>query len=271
MKIRLPFLALALLLPSHAALAQEQLVNGDFETGALTPWTVTAGSASVSNSDPLDGNYSVLFSGNNTNTIQQEVPTVVGTRYYLSGETLGMFPTTLSATPLNGNTPDGTVSLSNGFKGVVFTASATITVVSASDSPFIGSGSADDLSLLELAPFSHPGRYTGTATSLLTTNGSPALTQKGKDPVVAQIGADNTITILQAGHYLHSGLILNDGTLILELAGTKRVHGTATITAKTITFTIPDYSTTGQTTFTDQDGNTVGSASLSFKLTRTGK
>src|SRR5215207_2904472 len=98
MKSALKLLA-ALLCTLTGASAQNLIVNGDFETGLIAPWS---GGSIIGNGTG--------FTGTSTTSITQTVATTAGARYLVTADNLGAgfaLPGSLVAVPTGSGTLDG--------------------------------------------------------------------------------------------------------------------------------------------------------------------
>ena len=201
------------------ASAQNLIVNGDFETGQLTPWT--GGTIAA---DPAGGFFATTAS-----TLSQTVPTTVGTKYLFSGmiRVNGslLLSINLIAGPAAGGASDGIRSVSSTlfttgfFRGsLVFTASSASTKLSFLFSPFPGSTDTitiDNAELIEVEPTKFAGRYAGGVVTTLSLT-DLELSNKSSRKITARITEDNLIYILDGTQAIFSGVILNDGTFDLS-------------------------------------------------------
>src|SRR4030095_12789442 len=193
----------AFCLISYAS-AQNLIVNGDFETGMITPWT----------GGTIAPDISFGFNATTSGTLTQTVMTTASTKYLLSADLLisGIaLPTaTISAVPGAGGAPDGTRTVtanlvSPGFMRVflLFTASSASTNVNftATAVPFSSTITVDNVTLFEVEPSKLVGRYGGNIiTTVSLTN--PELTNKSGRKATARITDDNRIYIIDGSQAL---------------------------------------------------------------------
>jgi hypothetical protein len=218
-----------------SANAQNLIVNGDFETGLITPWT--GGTIAP---DPSGGSFAATSA-----TLSQAVATTPAKHYLLSADLLisGIaVPTaTISAVPTAGGAPDGSRNvtgniLTPGFTRVslLFTASTANTTVNfaASLVPFPSTITVDNVTLFEVQPSNLVGKYGGniiTTVSLTNTE----LTNKSGRKATARITDDNRIYIIDGSQAIFAGVILNNGIFALSAQSTS-AGGQATIHGKRI-------------------------------------
>jgi hypothetical protein len=218
-----------------SAIAQNLIVNGDFETGAISPWT--GGTIAA---DPAGGFYAT-----STGTLTQTVMTTASTQYLLSADLIisGIAaPTaTISAVPSAGGAPNGlrTVTanlLTPGFMRVslLFTASSASTNVNfaATVVPFPSTITVDNVTLFEVEPSKLVGKYGGNiVTTVSLTN--PELSNKSGRKATARITEDNRIYIIDGSQAIFAGVILNNGIFDINSQSTS-AGGQAKIQGKRI-------------------------------------
>jgi hypothetical protein len=236
------FLAVAAL-GFSPALAASIVFNGDFNTGTLFPWQVTAGSVSVA-SEGAAGFSAASSDG----TISQLLVTRPGARYYVSFEATGggRFGSFVAvAQPAIGGDPDGvrTVSNINNLGGIVvhsfvFDASSASTALSLSirGMDFSGAtpGFVDNLVVKEVPPARFTGLYKGTYTRSLS---APAfdIAQKVSEKLVARVDADGGIIMLRDASEASVGQLFADGTFVIRFSGVIQT-GTVVLNGKRIEF-----------------------------------
>jgi hypothetical protein len=218
-----------------SAIAQNLIVNGDFETGAISPWT--GGTIAA---DPAGGFYAT-----STGTLTQTVMTTASTRYLLSADMLisgvAVPSATISAVPTAGGAPDGsrTVTgniLTPGFMRVflLFTASSASTNVNfaAISVPFSTTITVDNVTLFQVEPSKLVGKYGGNIVTTLSLT-DPELSNKSARKATARITDDNRIYILDGSQAIFAGIILNNGVFDLNSQSTS-TGGQAKILGKRI-------------------------------------
>jgi hypothetical protein len=224
----------AFCLISYAS-AQNLIVNGDFETGMITPWT----------GGTIAPDISFGFNATTSGTLTQTVMTTASTKYLLSADLIisGIaLPTaTISAVPGAGGAPDGTRTVtanlvSPGFMRVflLFTASSASTNVNftATAVPFSSTITVDNVTLFEVEPSKLVGRYGGNIiTTVSLTN--LELTNKSGRKATARITDDNRIYIIDGSQAIFAGVILNNGVFNLNSLNTS-TGGQAKILGKRI-------------------------------------
>ena len=257
-------------LMGSAEAAENLLVNGDFNTGALTPWT---GAGTITN------NACVVTSGQ---SVTQTVATVVGTKYYVAATAgSGTFSSyTMTAQPTAGGPPDGTKVKGAGARvgssrmGFVFEARTTSTNIVLAGTVIGGFAESivyDDVVLFELPPSKFAGRYAGTASTVVAID-PPPLSNAINRRVVARITSDSRLFIMD-GTAIHAGIVFNDGTFDLALNpppagfGANRVTGTATVKGRRLTLTFPGAGVFAVNELSDQVASTV---TMKFVITRVG-
>src|SRR5688572_26112131 len=188
MKHTLLTLAAAFTLLASAG-AQNLLVNGDFETGQLAPWT--GGTVAA---DP-DGGFLCTSAG----TLSQTVTTTAGTRYLVAADLLVTGPfgssATITASKAVGGGVDGTRSIPfNTFTpfvvrgSLVFTATSNSTIISFAgfNIGLPGNVTVDDAVMLEVEPTTLDGRYKGSITTTLSV-ATLELSNKSARKITARI------------------------------------------------------------------------------------
>lgn len=236
-----------------SSLAQNLLVNGNFETGALAPWK---GPGNVAPEGPGGSFICYVLEASG---VEQTVATKPGVRYYLAAD---VFVTTagtgtVSAVPAAGGSSDGAFTVtgptpSGVRRRVTFTASTSSTnivlQVGAPVPPTVvergGSGPVffDNVALYELSPSTLAGRYRGLAITTLTVS-KPAATNKTSRKVAARINREGRIVMLDGTTNVYAGQIFNDGVFDLAVGltdtGVIRAQGKATLTANGIQLSLP--------------------------------
>ena len=239
-----------------SSLAENLLVNGDFETGALAPWT---GPGNVAEGQA--GAVGFVCYVLETTAVEQTVATKPGARYYLAADLyLNTNGTgTVSAVRSAGGSSDGAFTVSGPTvspglrKSVAFTASTSSTRIVlqvGAPSPLSaiergGSGPVffDNVVLYELSPSTLAGRYRGLVTSTLTVE-KPAAVNRTSRKVTARITREGRIVILDGTTNIYAGQIFNDGIFDLGVGvnvfgAVRRAQGKATLTAQGLQLTLP--------------------------------
>ncbi|GEM_PF-4437013 len=241
--------------------AQELVVNGSFESASLAPWTVTTGSATLVNgASALNGAYSCRFSGTSSQ-IGQGLPTTPGTRYFATALLYG------SATQLAAYSDSGVLGYTPvNSRGFIFTASGTTSYIFAQS--FADGGEVDNISVTPIPLTSKlAGTYKGTATGALFDKNGKQL-QHAAQAAQATVGSDNKLVIVHGAQRMYGGFLLDNGIFELAMDAQYITRGIATISGKTVTLTVPYFSLTGPPNSADHFGNSIGTSSLTFKLTR---
>jgi len=217
--------------------AQNLLVNGDFETGQLTPWI--GGTVSA---DPSGGVFATT-----AGTLTQTVATTAGKRYFVSADILltGGFPgnASIAAKPSAGGAADGTRTVNSVIgtadfihASLLFTASSASTDIALSIVPLPGfatSITVDDATMFEVTASKLTGKYSGNNVITLSLT-NPDLTNKVSRKVSAVITEENRIYILDGAQAIFSGVILNEGPFDLSSVFNLQAAGTAKIRGKRI-------------------------------------
>ena len=258
---------------SCTSFAQNLIGNGDFETGAFPPWT-NSGNVSITNT-AIQGSKSCIFGfvvgGGDTGKIEQTIPTIAGTVYYLTLDLVnggGNPLVTLSASPAGGGPADGSREIQLGISStdihysLVFTATSTSTKIAIESE----AGSLiDSVRLLELPPHPRAGRYAGVAKTILTSEES-GLVNKTSSKVVARVMPTGQIVLLQGTTVVGAGIILPDDTLEIRIDGRDQ-SGEVTFRGTKLTFTL-----TKNLNALDEGLNPVDShVQTVFTLTRIGR
>lgn len=257
----------ALLMAVCTTQAAENLIeNGDFESGALTPWT---GVATVTNS------ACVITNG----TVTQSVVTQPGVRYYFSADVainiIGAGTCKLQANDTQSMTllKERSVQTLLPFPnrvGLFFVATGDSTDLTLFFQGLPAPGGAstasfDNVTLYEAPETTLAGRYTGT----LAVEGivdDPMVKTKATRRIAARITPDNRITILDGVLPLF-GVLLNDGTLDINY-NISPIQSTAKIRGKRITIKLTEISPER----TDIVGESISSGSnVTITLTRVGR
>jgi hypothetical protein len=214
-----------------SAIAQNLIVNGDFETGVIGPWT---GGTIAAN--PAGGFYAT-----STGTLTQTVMTTASTQYLLSADLIlsGTIPSaTISAVPTAGGAPDGLRSVTGNLVSpefmrvfLLFTASSASTNVNfaATAVPFPSTITLDNVTLFQVEPSKLAGRYGGNIVTTVSLT-SPELTNKSGRKATARITDDNRIYIIDGSQAIFAGVILNNGifdmnTLSTSTGGQAKIQG----------------------------------------------
>jgi hypothetical protein len=279
MKSIAPLFLACLLITVLPGRSQNLLTNGNFESGALTPWVAT-GMVSVGAAPPNTGGgqFACAFSagglpGSGGGTVTQTAVTKAGALYYLGFDADPGISSSVvvSATPFGSNTADGTrtvfpTGVATMRFSLLFTASSNSTVVSLQSVPFIGTQVIDNITLIELPPNPHAGRYTGLVLTQ-TSSVDDSLGGHASAKFVARIRPTGEIILIQGGTAVSGGMLFPDGTVSLHVNNADQT-ATAKFKGSRISFSFSDVPTSG---LGEGQNDVDFDQDFSYTLTKVGK
>jgi hypothetical protein len=246
--------------------AQSLVLNGDFETGQLTPWQ--GGELFANPSGGLCGRVGEPSIGD---TLSQSVATVPGQRYVLSGE-LRSEDTSASAVTVIAQTQFGDIDGSRVALApagmflrftMPFTASTATTLLEISSSGLGDFVFVDNVSLLPLAPGAG-GSYAGKIVTTVTVT-DPAMSAKSSRKVTARINPDGELVLLDGTDGIITGSISASGEFSLTLPDASTVTGTGVIHGRRITL---EYMTGSYGAVTSSGASVANTVKETLILTR---